>query len=381
MEQVVRPLLILELTGSALQVGIVVSLRMIPQLAFGLLAGVIADRYDKRFVLMLSQAVTLAMHLTLALLLLTGRIAVWHVFVTAFLAGASMAFNQPARQSLVPQLVPREILLNAVALNIAAMNIMRVLGASLAGLLLIFFDYGQVYLLNAVIFLGVIWTTVKIKVGDQGVETPSAKKTIPQATLLSDFVDGFRYISHHRVLLYLVGLGLLLYIFGLPYQQVFIPLLALDVLHIGRSGAGWLLAFSGIGSLVGSLTFASVGRLSRRGLLLLGLLLLFSASLVLLAQSRWFPLSSLAMVITGGMATAFMALTTSLLLEQSATEYHGRVMSLMSLDRGLMSIGAILAGGLAETLGPQSGLTVLAATCAVFAVLMFLFVPSLRKIP
>jgi MFS family permease len=161
MEQVVRPLLILELTDSALQVGFVVALRMVPQLLFGLLAGVIADRYSKQRVLMMSQTVTLVMHLTLAILILTKHIEVWQVFITAFISGASMAFNQPARQSMIPCLVPVEILLNAIALNTAAMNTMRVLGAGLAGSLLIFMDFGEIYLLNAAIFVFVLSMTAQ----------------------------------------------------------------------------------------------------------------------------------------------------------------------------------------------------------------------------
>ena len=372
MEQVVRPLLILELTGSALQVGLVVSLRMIPQLLFGLLAGVIADRYNKRRVLMLSQMITLLTHVAMAVLLLTGNLEVWHVYVTAIIAGASMAFNQPARQSMVPRLVPPETLLNALSLNTAAMNIMRIFGASLAGVLLIFFDYGEVFSLNAIIFIFVIWTTYKIKL----TETSTEKRT----SLAADFAEGFRYVFRNPVLLYIVILALLIFIFGLPYQQVFIPLLALDVLEIGRSGAGWLLAFTGIGALIGSLTVASLRQVSRRGMILMGMLILLSAALVLLAQSRWFALSAVAAIFAGGAGTAFLAFTTSLLLEKSPPAFHGRVVSLMSLDRGLVSIGAIIAGALAEGMGPQWGLTVLAGACIAFTILMFLFLRPLRKI-
>lgn len=372
--------MMLELTGSALQVGLVISLRMIPQLVFGLLAGVIADRYDKRNILLVSQVITLLMHLALALLLLTGYLAVWHVYATAFISGASMAFNQPARQALVPRLVPQEVLMNAISLNTAAINITRVLGASLAGLLLVFFNYGQVYLLNALIFLGVIWTTLKIKIKGENANSVSTPGSGGKPSLLSDFVDGFRYVSRNPALFCLIGLGLVLFIFIMPYQQVFIPLLALDVLEIGRSGAGWMLAFTGIGALIGSLAIASVKRMPMRGLVLMALLLVLSGSLVLLAVSRWFSVSAMALIVAGGMSTAYMALNTTLLLEKSQMEYHGRVMSLMSLDRGLVSIGAILAGGLAEALGPQYGLTVLAAICAIFTILIFIVVRPLRKI-
>ncbi len=378
MEQVVRPLLILELTGSPLQVGLVVSVRMVPQFVFGLLAGVIADRYNKRRVLMISQTVTMLMHLTLAVLILSGNIEVWQVFVTGFITGGSMAFNQPARQSLVARLVPAEILLNALALNAAAMNIMRILGASLAGVLLFFFDYGQVYLLNAVVFIGVIWTTIQIKVP---VDKPTEIQVSElRASLFQDFVEGFRYITRNRRVLYLVGMALILFVLAQPYQQVFVPLIALNVLNIGRSGAGWMLALTGVGALIGSLTIASIKNLRHKGMVLMELLVVYGLALLLLSQSIYVPLSAIALVFAGGMATSYNSLNTSLLLEQSPQELHGRVMSFMSLDRGLVSIGSILAGGLAETLGPQLGLTVIAGICIIVTILVFLFVPNLRKI-
>jgi len=383
MEQVVRPLLILELTDSAVLVGLVISVRMIPQLVFGLLAGVVADRYNKKRILIVSKSVTLSMHLTLGLLVLSGNIQVWQIFVTAFITGASMAFDQPARQSMVPRLVPPEMLLNALALNTAAMNIMRVAGASLAGALLLFFDYGQIYLLNAVLFVGVIWTTTQLRDWKGPATAEAQAQPVAQrkrGSILQDFGEGFRYVFKTRKLLYLVGMALLLFILGQPYQQVFIPLIALDVLNVGRSGAGWMLALTGVGALIGSLIVASRKSLHHRGLVMMGFLVVFGLSLVLLAQSKWIPLSGVALIVAGAMTTTYNALNTSLLLEQSPPEFHGRVMSLMSLDRGLVSVGAVISGFLAEGLGPQTGLTVIAVACIGFTILLFLTVPVLRKI-
>jgi MFS family permease len=380
MEQVMRPLLVLELTDSAFQVGLVLLMRMIPQLFFGLLAGVIADRYDKRRILMACQTTALLTHLTLALLLLTGHLEMWHVYVTAMIIGASLAFNDPARQSIVPRLVPQEIMLNALSLNTSAQNIMRVLGASLAGLLLIFFNYGEVYLLNVVIYVAAIWATTRIQFLDKEEEQSEEKTGKKETRLAADFVDGFRYISKNPILFYLVGLGLVIFMFGQPYTQVFVPLLATDVLGIGRSGTGLMLALTGVGALIGSLTIASTSNLQRRGLILMVFLLLMGISLVVLAQSHWLPLSALALVFAGGSIAAYLSLSNSLLLEQSTKEYHGRVMCLMSLDRGLVSLGSILAGGLAELYGPQIGLTVFASISILITILVFLFVGQLRNI-
>ncbi len=381
MEQVIRPLLILELTGSALQVGLVISVRMVPQFVFGLLAGVVADRYDKRRVLMLSQTMTMLMHLTLAVLILSGSIQIWQIFVTAFISGASMAFNQPARQSLVPRLVPAEMLLNALALNTAAMNIMRVFGASLAGVLLLFLDYGQIYLFNAVLFAGVIWTTFKMRVLETAPDEEPGHTDSPgkRTTFIQDFAEGFGYVFTNRRLIYLVGLALVLFVFAMPYQQVFVPLIALEVLNVGRSGAGWMLALTGVGALIGSFSIASRTSFPHRGIVMMSFLVIFGFALLLLAQSKWIPISGIALILAGGLTTTYNALNTSLLLEQSTPEFHGRVMSLMSLDRGLVSVGAALAGYLAETFGPQTGLTIIAGICVGITALVFVFSPTLRK--
>lgn len=373
MEQVVRPLLMLHLTGSALQVGLVVAIRMVPLLALGLLAGVVADRYDKRRVLMYSQAVTLLAHLVLGLLLISDLIRPWHVFFTAFISGGAMAFNQPARQSILPRLVPREDLLNAVALNNAAMNIMRVGGAGLAGLLLVLFDFGQVYLLNALIYVGVIWTTLRMVIPEDGAGGR------PGMSFFGDLLEGFRYLGTNRQIIYLVAMAFILFIFGQPYQQVFVPLLATQVLGIDRAGVGGMLAITGLGALLGSLTVASQTRVPRRGVVMMGALAVFSLALILLAESPWLLVSLLALLVAGSMTVTYMALNNSLLLEQTPLAFHGRVMSLMSLDRGVIPIGAILAGVLAQSMGPQLGLTIMALLCLSLTALTYLFVPVLRK--
>jgi MFS family permease len=374
MEQVIRPLLVLHLTGSPLLVGAVVAARTLPQLVFGLFAGVIADRYDKRRVLMYTQTVTFLTHVTLAVLLLSGAIAVWHVFVTAMVAGAATSFIQPARQSLLPRLVPREDLLNALALNSAAMSLMRVAGAGLAGLLLVFFDYGQVYLVNALVYAGIIATTVRIQVPKS---TGDGRR---RGTMLGDLTEGFGYVRSNRTVLYLILTILALFVFGQPYQQVFVPLLAVDVLEVGRSGAGGMLALTGLGALMGSLVVASRRDVKRRGVIMFGVLVVFSVTLIVLAQSRWAPLSFGALILAGAMSTTYMSLNNSLLLGETPPEFHGRVMSLLSLDRGLVSLGAVFSGALAEAFGPQAGLTVLALCCLGFTTTMFVALPTMRRV-
>jgi MFS family permease len=374
MEQVARPVLILDLTGSAFLVGLVMATRMAPMLIFGLVAGVAADRMDKRRLLLTTQAVTMATHFALAFLILAGMVEVWHVFVTAFVSGTSMSFNQPARQSLIPRLVPQEALLNAIALNTAAMNVMRIGGGALAGVLLIPLGIGGVYLMNGILFIGVMAVTWAIRVERK--ERPTKKKT---GSWLEELTEGLAFVTKGH-LVYVVGLAFILFVFGFPYQGVFVPLLAIDVLDLGDSGVGWLVATTGVGALIGSLTMATRQRFERRGLLLLAFLIIFSAALIVMSQSTWIALTMVTLLVVGAAGVSYMALTTTILLENSPPELQGRVMSVVSLDRGLVPLGAIIAGALASVLGAQTGLFIMGAVCLVLTVAAAVVSPRLRRL-
>jgi MFS family permease len=375
MEQIARPLLILELTNSALMVGLLTATRMIPQLLLGIWAGVLADRMDKRRILLISQTVTLVTHLTTAALILGGLIEPWMVFVTTFITGSSMAFNQPARQSLIPRLVPDETLANAVALNSAAMNIMRIGGASFAGLILIFTDLGELYLIQGILYVWVLLWTYQISVRNERIDSR------PNTSMLSDLLEGFSVVKRDRAIMYILVLCLILFVWGFPYQSVFVPLIAVESLDIGRSGAGLLVSMTGVGALIGSLTIATIGdNIRRRGLVMIGMVVVYAVGLLLLANAPTVALAIPALILTGGMQTSFMSLNNAFVLGKTPPELHGRLMSLFSLDRGLIPAGAAIGGLLAETLGPQGGLMVMACVCLTFTALITITQPALRRI-
>jgi MFS family permease len=373
MEQVARPVLILQLTDSALMVGLVVAARMVPMLLFGLVAGVVADRFDRKRILLATQSVTLSMHALMAVLIVADVIAPWHVFVTAFISGTSMAFNQPARQSLIPKLVPKEALLNAVALNTTAINIMRVVGPAIAGLLLLV-GIGAVYAANTAIIGGVMLCTVIMHVP----HTPRA----PDATAswVDDLRESLGFVWNDRTVLAVLGPALILFVFGFPYQSVFVPLFAKKVLDLGDAGVAALIACTGAGAIIGSLVLASQSNLQRRGILLLALLGLFGSGLLIFSRSTILPVSVLALMFTASMSTSYMSLSNSLLFQLSPPEMHGRVMSLMSLDRGLIPLGAMLAGALAAALGPQDALLIMALICLGLTLLTAIAAPALRRL-
>jgi MFS family permease len=374
MEQVARPFLILELTDSALMVGLLQATRLVPQLILGVWAGVLADRIDKRKMLLFSKTVALSGHLTTAILLLTGLIEPWMVFVTTFVTGSAMAFDQPARQSLIPWLVPERSLANAIALNSAAMNAMRVGGASIAGLILAFLDFGDLYLIQSLIYVYVIYCTYRISVR-------TSVGSEQHGSMFGDLIEGFRSVNRDRVIFYILILSLVLFVFGFPYQSVFIPLIAKQELGIGESGGALLIALTGVGAIIGSLIIATVGdRMKHRGIAMLGMVVLYSIGLLLFASADSVVLAVPALLITGSMQTSFISLNTSYVLGRTPMELQGRIMSLFSLDRGLIPLGATLGGALAAVLSPSNGLMIMASFCLAFTLILTVFAPALRRI-
>lgn len=374
MEQVIRPVLVYQMTGSASAVAWVVFMRMIPVLLFGVLAGAAADRFNKKRILFITQSVTMCTHLTLAALVLSGRVELWQIFATALVAGGALAFNQPARQSMIPRLVPPSDLLNAVALNTTAMNIMRIGGGAMAGVLLIKLSIGSVYLLNGLIYILVIITTQLIRL-------PQAPPRTRKTSLMGDLGEGFAYVKQNRSVGGLVLIAMILFVFGMPYQQVFVPLIAFRMFDLDSSWVGWMLSCTGAGAICGSLFVASRTEYRRPGLALSINLVVFGAALFALGLSRSLPLTLVLLAIAGSMTVSFMALTSSLLMSATPPELQGRVLSLMSLDRGVIPAGALLAGLLAEEFGPGPGMMVMAVILLLLAgAAILLLVPSLNRI-
>jgi MFS family permease len=363
MDQVARAVLILELTDSPLMLSLVIATRLAPILLFGLIGGAMADRYDRKRILMTTQFVTLGTHLFLGIAVTAGFIEVWQVFVTAFVAGTAMAFNQPVRQSLIPSTVPPEDLLNAIALNSTALSFMRIGGGSIAGLLLIPFDVGGVYLITAAIYTLVILSTSLMHLPDE------KGKVRKETGLIADVREGFVYVGQNRVLAWVVGLAVILFVLGFPYQQVFVPLLATETLDLGDSGVGFLAGATGAGAFIGSLVVAVKSSVARPGLQLIINMLIFGAALVGISLQETVWLTAILLAVAGSMTVTYMAFTNSILLTNSDPEMHGRVMSLLSLDRGLIPLGAILAGTLVSALGVRPGLFTMGALVLVASAL------------
>ena len=374
MEQIARPVLILQLTDSELMLGLVVAARMTPQLLFGLLAGVAADRFDRKRIIVLAQIATMTFHFITAALVLTDVVQTWHVFALAFATGTSMVFNQTARQSLIPQLVPKDQVLNAISLNMAALNIMRIAGPGLAAFILLGGDVGPVYLTSGILGAGVLLCLSMVRIKHE------PRQAEEESSWFDDLRAGLDFVRRRPEVLAVLGPPMIMFIFGMPYITVFLPLFAKDVLDLGNAGVGALMAVTGAGAIVGSLVLASQSNLRHRGLLLMAFMATFSALMIVFSQTTYLPLSILLLMAAASMSTSFMALTNSLLLQLSPSDMHGRVVSLMSIDLGLVPIGAIAAGALAASMGAQDALLILAAVCLGLTIVATIAIPPLRRI-
>ena len=381
MEQIAGPWLVLELTGdSAAHVGGVVATRTVPMLLFGVWAGVIADRFDRKRVLLLTKSGVVLLNFSFAALLISGNIELWHVYVFSFARGVFMSFDQPARQSLVAASVPAQLVTNAVAMMSATQNMMRIVGAASAGFILDAVGVDTTFVIITVIYSGSVLTTALLSI-----ETPQRAAGAERSfrSMGASLVEGMRYAVSQPAIRGVLLLSLVYFAFGMSWMQVFAPLFARTVFETGGTGFGLLLSFSGIGALLMTLLIAT--KMPRRTGLWLPLVSMgMGVMLVLFALSTYLPgtfgqLVPFVFVMgAGAMQTTYMSLSNSTLLTAAPEEMRGRVVSLMSLDRAMVVGGAAGGGLLAAWQGVQIAQIVYGVVCLVAAGALFAFARSFR---
>ena len=368
LDQVARPVLIAQLTGSALLLGAVLAARMAPNLLLGVFAGAIVDRYPRRRILILSQLGNVLSAIILCALLVAGWVEPWHVIALAALSGTNMAFFQPARQAILPAMVPPESIRSAVALSQTANTVTRIGGAVLAGLLLEFSNYSVIYGTMAAIYgaAAIAALLIRSDIGEPATRPQS------QPSLFSQVGEGLRWAYRTRRPMAVVGVSVLMFIFIVPYQGVFLPLLVIDELAAHASWVGYMMAAGGAGAVAGSLTLAAVRRLPATGRLMASLLIASGIVLALLSFAPSLPLVAACVFAAAACSTNVMSLANLTLLRLGRGAMAGRAVSLMNLARGMIPVGAMIAGALADGLGPRTGLlTVSVAAIAVSALVLF----------
>lgn len=378
MDQVTRAWLIYDLTHSPLQLGLVSAARGIPLLLFGIIAGVVADRYGRKRQLVIAQSVNAVLNVILAALVVTGRVEPWHVYVTGILAGTVQAFQQPARQVLIGDLVGEQHLLNAISLNAAAGNVSRSIGPAVAGLVIGAFGVGVSYFAQAALFvMATVWT-IQIRIPKISRSTELAG-VLGQQPFLSSARDGMSYILSHRLILALLVLGLAPAVLGMPFISL-MPIFAIDVFHGGSRTQGLLLTMIGIGAVLGALTMASLGTRQGRGKIMIWGAFGFGLSLVLFSQSPIILLASVFALAAGFCNSAYTSQNQTILQMVTPYELRGRVLGIYMLNRGLAPLGSLLAGLFATLFGGPWAVTIMGASCLLLAAGVGIFTPKLRNL-
>ena len=368
--------LVYRLTGSSFLNGVNTFASQIPWLLLLPVAGVVLDRCNRLHLVRWTQALSMMQAAMLAGLVLFGAVEIWHVMVLAFGLGCVNAFDLPARQALLPELLDRkEDLSNAIALNSSVFNAARLVGPACAGLLV---DLGEgqaggegwCFLLNALSFLAVLVALAFV--------TAAPRSHAPAAPMLEILGDGFRYAVSQPAMRAILLLAAIFGFIGLPYT-VLIPVFAKDVLHGGPQSYGLLLTASGLGALIGAVYLAS--RPSLRGsasrIAVAGFVV--ATCFALFALSRDFVVS-LALLMLAGMAMMLAIVSCNTIVQTLVPdEKRGRIMSLYNLALlGSTPLGSLVVGGISERFGPAVGMLVCAGGCLVGALLFCTALPAIR---
>lgn len=371
MDNVAFNWLMWELTGSAAFLGLLALFRAAPILVFTLFGGALADRMERRRLLQLTQFGAMFLALLLAVLVLTDVVDVWHVFAIAAGRGIVMSINMPTRQAMISDIVERKDLTNAIALNSATMNLTRILGGSIGGILITIIGTGGVFLVNG------LSTTILIATLALMVIPPLAAR--PRRSILRSIGDGLSYIKASDILLSLIVLALAPMIFGMPYMTL-LPIFADEVLGIGNEGYGVLVAFTGIGAMIGALAIAGTSNMRHRGRVMLLVMIAFGVMLFAFSRSTDPTLSYALLLGVGAGQTTYMALNNTLLQTHASDDMRGRVMSVFFLNRGMVPLGTVGAGFLTEFVGVQWTTSLMAAVLVMLGVAALIFLPRLRAL-
>ncbi len=360
MQSIAQSWLVLELTGSGTALGLVVALQTLPILLLGPYGGVVADRLDKRRLMMGLQSMMGVLALVLGTLTITGEVRLWHVYVLAFLLGLNNCFENPARQSFVLEMVGPKDLRNAVSLNSVLVNSARAVGPAIAGIIIATGGLGVCFLLNALSFIAVVTSLWRLDVS-------RLQPSVPTGRARGQLREGFAYVRRTPVLaipLLMMGLvGCLAYEF-----QVVLPVLADRTFHGDARTYGFMTGAMGVGAVIGGLYVAARGTTGLRSLV--RSTAIFGVVIAGAALAPNFALELVAMALVGAASVAVLSMGNSTLQLEAAPHMRGRVMALWAVAfLGSTPIGGPIAGAVSEQFGGRAGLLLGAAACLVAAAL------------
>jgi MFS family permease len=349
------------LTNQALMLGMVNFAAGIPTLLLTMVGGSAADRHDKRVILIATQIVQIVSAVTLGVLVMAGRIQIWHVVVLAAVLGTCIAFEMPAISALVPELVQKEEIATAIALDRSVFHGSRLVGPSVAGLFVAWWGAASAFFCNAISFVALIIAIAGLPARTKGTAEEEEQRR-------SGFKEGLRYVRGDRTILSMIMLIALTTIFVFPVISVMLPLYVRNELHLGADRMGWLMAISGMGSLAGSLGLLSVARHLRLRFMTAAVVLV-AVALFFLSRSNSYLLTACCMgTLAIGLSLNF-GLAGTIVQERSPGPLRGRVSAIFGLSFfGLMPIAGLMITGLSDWIGMRPALSVAAILFGIGAV-------------
>ncbi|TMA67835.1 MAG: MFS transporter [Deltaproteobacteria bacterium] len=366
MQGIAQGWLLFELTSSPFYLGLFSSLRMVMLLSFFILGGIMSDRIDRRKVMLAIQWISALTALGLAVLVSTHAIRVWHIFVLGAITSTTWAFEQPVRQALLPQLVKREDLVNALALNALTWNGAGLLGPSLVGMSVPYIGIDGCFYVNVVSYLAVIGALLRMNV-------PALNHAEGRSSVLQSLRDAFGYVRGERIIMTFLSVSAIFNIFGRSYITL-LPVFAKDVLRLGASGFGFISAGPGLGTIIGSLTLATLGRVEAKRSRMVTILIAFSACLFAFALSGDAGLAFGFLVAVGTLSTVFETLMNTSIQLRVEEAFRGRVSGFYGLTGGgLREFGGMQAGFVAEW---TSAPIAISAGAVVLAIVGYMFLGS-----
>jgi MFS family permease len=360
MQNVAQSWLVWETTRSPLAIGVVAFFDSMPRLLVGAVGGAIADRFDRRQVLMITQTLAMIQAIIYWLAVWFKVIAFWHIVVLAFFLGIVNTINQTARQSLVNSLVPREELLNAIGLQSSVFNFSKILGPSAGGVIIASIGVAGCFFVNAVSFLALIYNLSLM-------ELPAWERRPGRQSIREDIKEGFVYVWGNRRILHIIAISYVMAMFGAPYNR-FVPIFATNALHVGPTGFGLLMSAPGFGATLAALVLASANNL-RVGVRSICVCVLgFAVALTLFAFSHSFILSFGFLAMVGFCQIGERALSNTAIQMTTPHNLLGRVLSLFFMDRGLWSLGSVVIGTAASGIGIEWSFAACSFVCSIAAI-------------
>jgi MFS family permease len=370
MRQVTNLWLIYDITNSPLSVGLLGAFQFAPMLLLVFVGGSVADMMDRRLLLILTQVGNLVLAAVLAGLTLTGNIEVWHIYATTLVTSVVNTFEGPARMAMLPRLVPRSYLMNAITLNQAARHASMMVGPSLGGLLIWAVGPGWTYSVVVAVFAPTLGALFLLKPMPPD---PAAKR---KGMSVKFMLEGFRFVFSTRLILAMMLLDVVAMLF--THHRGLVPIFAEDVLGVGPVGYGVLLSAPAAGFLAGSAALLVAGDIRRKGLVVIGTYATYLVAIAVFAGSRNFLLSLLALAFVGGLDGVGAIMRSTILQMAVPDEIRGRTTAVLQLsNRGGPSMGQIVLGATAAAITAPTALLVGASIAAVILVIMLLTVKGL----